>query len=339
MDSTANERQKRRSIRLNDEGIRKYSLLVHHLCLPAFQQMSLYFRDPNAAEVLIKTAENFLAEKPINVSQVKQISPFRYPGGKTWLVPEARAWLRHLKHRPSIFIEPFAGGAITALTVAAEYLADHVIFAEIDEDVAAVWKVILGSRSADFDWLCEQILSLEVSLRNVRQIIDTSPRNLRCRAFRTIVMNRTQRGGILAPGAGLVKTGENNKGLASRWYPQTLVTRMKLIRQMRPRITFSSRDAFELIAEYVDRPDVAFFIDPPYTAGGKRAGSRLYRHWFIDHTHLFDLMSRVRGNYLMTYDATEEVRRLAGENGMSVRPIPMKNTHHAVMHELLISRA
>lgn len=338
MDNTANERQKRRIERLNDEGIRKYSLLVHHQCLPAFQQLSLYFRDPTAADGLRKTVENFLADKPVNVSQVKQLSPFRYPGGKTWLVPETRAWLRRLDHRPSIFVEPFAGGAINSLTVAAERLADHVIFSEIDEDVAAVWQVILGSRSKDFDWFCAQILSLEVSLKSVRKIIDTAPRSQKSRALRTIVMNRTQRGGILAPGAGLVKAGENNKGLASRWYPETLVTRMKLIRQIRPRLTFSYRDAFDLIEEYLDRPDVSFFIDPPYTAGGKSAGSRLYRHWSIDHTRLFHLMSQARGNYLMTYDSAEEVRMLARKNDMSVRAIPMKSTHHAVMHELLISR-
>lgn len=62
----------------------------------------------------------------VNVASVKHRSPFRYPGGKTWLVPRVRRWLLSLPKRPSEFFEPFAGGAIVALTVAAERLADHV---------------------------------------------------------------------------------------------------------------------------------------------------------------------------------------------------------------------
>ncbi len=32
----------------------------------------------------------------VNVASVPQRSPFRYPGGKTWLVPRIRQWLKSL---------------------------------------------------------------------------------------------------------------------------------------------------------------------------------------------------------------------------------------------------
>ena len=48
----------------------------------------------------------------VNVSSIPQRSPFRYPGGKTWLVPLVRQWLRSLPRRPALLVEPFAGGAI-----------------------------------------------------------------------------------------------------------------------------------------------------------------------------------------------------------------------------------
>lgn len=35
--------------------------------------------------------------------------------------------------------------------------------------------------------------------------------------FRAPALSRTWRGGILAPGAGLAKVGEDGQGLASRW--------------------------------------------------------------------------------------------------------------------------
>ena len=74
----------------------------------------------------------------VNVASVPQRSPFRYPGGKTWLVPKIKQWLRSLPWKPSLFVEPFAGGAIVGLNVAFENLAEKVLLIELDEQVAAV---------------------------------------------------------------------------------------------------------------------------------------------------------------------------------------------------------
>src|SRR5271154_663015 len=89
-------------------------------------------------------------ERPVNVASVPQRSPFRYPGGKTWLVPLFRRWISSLPTRPSILIEPFAGGGIISMTAAFERLADHVVMVELDEQIAAVWKTILDG---DAEWL------------------------------------------------------------------------------------------------------------------------------------------------------------------------------------------
>jgi DNA adenine methylase len=81
-----------------------------------------------------------------------------------------------------------------------------------------------------------------------------------------------------------------------------------------------------------------FFIDPPYTAGGKSAGSRLYTHYNLNHNHLFDLASNLKGEFLMTYDNADEVYKLAESHSLNTRLIPMNNTHHAEMKELIINR-
>src|SRR5438094_10643493 len=83
----------------------------------------------------------------VNVASVPQRSPFRYPGGKTWLVPRLRRWLKSLPNKPAEFIEPFAGGGIISLTVAFENLAERVTMIELDADVAAVWQTILGGEA------------------------------------------------------------------------------------------------------------------------------------------------------------------------------------------------
>ena len=49
-------------------------------------------------------------------------------------------------------------------------------------------------------------------------------------------------------------------------------------------------------------------------------------------------MSKINGDFLMTYDDAEEVRSLAVKYKFETRLIPMNNTHHATMSELLIGR-
>ena len=83
----------------------------------------------------------------VNVASVPQRSPFRYPGGKTWLVPYIRLWLKTRFRVIEELIEHFAGGGIVGLTAAFEGLAKKVTLIEIDPDVAAVWGTILSGRA------------------------------------------------------------------------------------------------------------------------------------------------------------------------------------------------
>lgn len=276
-----------------------------------------------------------VSEPVVNVASVPQRSPFRYPGGKTWLVPRVREWLRCLDTKPSLFVEPFAGGASIGLTVVFEQLVDRVILVELDDQVAAVWKTIL---SDDNEWLAQRILSFELTNDNVLAELAKGSSSIRQKAFRTILKNRTFHGGILAPGSGLIKNGENGKGLRSRWYPGTLARRIRAIAKVRDRISFVEGDGLDVIQKYTDRHNLVFFIDPPYTAGGKRAGARLYAHHALDHQKLFELATYITGDFLMTYDFADEVLALAVTYGFQTRTVAMKNTHHAQMTELLVGR-
>jgi DNA adenine methylase len=94
----------------------------------------------------------------------------------------------------------------------------------------------------------------------------------------------------------------------------------------------------KVIKEFASRPDVVYFIDPPYTAGGKKAGKRLYKHFDIDHERLFTICESVRGDFLITYDNADEVKLMARKHGFQMRLIPMTNTHHATMEELVIGK-
>jgi len=97
-----------------------------------------------------------------------------------------------------------------------EGLADHVVMSELDSNVAAVWKVVLSNAFAE---LMGRIRRFEISRAGVIAELCREPQTDIDLAFQTILRNRVQRGGILAPGASLMKNGENNVGVGSRWYP------------------------------------------------------------------------------------------------------------------------
>lgn len=330
--SVATSRQQRRLDRLASEGVHQANVLVHEANRGSLDELRPHLADERSADALKTITTALQSQQPVSIAQARPISPFRYPGGKTWLIPVARKWLRMVE-RPNVLLEPFAGGAVIGLTAAAEDLADEVVLIELDDDVAAVWEVLINGSDRSVTILSNKILRFDVTLDNVHSVLDGSPRTVVDRAFRTIVKNRCRRGGIMAPGAGLMKVGEAGRGLASRWYPEALVKRFEAIRLFRERVTFQQGDAFDAIEAH---PGATMFVDPPYTAAGKRAGSRLYTHTALDHERLFREVAEHSGPALLTYDDTSEARDLATRHGFQVGNIAMKSTHHAVMHELVI---
>lgn len=282
-----------------------------------------------------ESCEKVALLNPVNVASVPQRSPFRYPGGKTWFVPTFRRWIASLKNKPHILVEPFAGGGIISLTALFENLVEKAVMVELDDEVAAVWETIIGG---DAEWLADRILTFKITREAVEEELRKTAVTRREKAFQTILKNRTLHGGILAEGSRFIKYGENGKGISSRWYPKTLAQRLVNLNHIVSRLDFRHDDGLKVMMEFADREDTIYFIDPPYTAGGKRAGKRLYKHHQIDHERLFAISASLRGDFLMTYDEAEEVKEMARRCGFQMCLIPMKNTHHAIMRELIIGR-
>jgi len=125
----------------------------------------------------------------------------------------------------------------------------------------------------------------------------------------------------------------------ARWYPETLAKIFNSLHVIRDRLTIHCDSlSIALSGVHAKNSQAMFFVDPPYTAGGKKAGKRLYTFSGIDHSALFDLCANVTGEFVMTYDDAHEVHALAQACGFSSRLIAMKNTHHAEMSELVIGR-
>ena len=274
-----------------------------------------------------------LSNRAVNVSSVPQRSPLRYPGGKTWLVPEIRKFLAGLDFRPEVFVEPFAGGGIASLTAVMDCYVDRAVLCERDPDISNLWQCMLENAEE----LARRVEGFAPTPDNVKRVFADAGVSGMDAAFRTLLRNRVSRGGILAKGASVMKQGENGQGISSRWYADTLAARVRAIGSWAERFDFFHGDGVRLVELCKDYEAAVFFIDPPYTAAGKRAGRRLYTHNEIDHEGLFERMSRVRGVFMMTYDESPDVIEMACRQGFHLAKVPMKNTHHEVMYELLIT--
>ena len=240
---------------------------------------------------------------------------------------------------PQLLIEPFAGGGITSLTAVMEDLAPQCLMVELDQDVAIFWiSALHNSRQ-----LVNRIQEFTPTRENVDILEHQHLRTVTDRGFRTLVLNRTRRGGILAKGAALTRTGENGKSLVSRWYPETIAQHLLAIADHADRIDFLTADGMTILEQRLTAEfpaGIAVFADPPYTATGKQAGRRLYTHNAIDHARLFAILAEIAGqggDVLVTYDESPEILDLIEQYGFHAVRVMMKNTHHAHISELVIT--
>ena len=80
-----------------------------------------------------------------------------------------RHWLQSIDVKPRVLVEPFAGGGIISLTAIFENLVDHAVLIELDEDVAAVWQVVVNGGS---EFLAKRIQTFPISIEAVHEALD-----------------------------------------------------------------------------------------------------------------------------------------------------------------------
>lgn len=267
-----------------------------------------------------------------NVASQPQLSPFRYPGGKTWLIPQIRRWLD--EERTPILVEPFAGGATASLLAVMDGYVERAILIEKDPRVAAVWKTILSNQ---VHWLVDRILTFRVTRKAVSAELARNSRSTRELAFQTLLLNRMRRGGLLGSRASLLRRGERGRGLHSRWYPETIAYRVVQIHSFRGAIEIHEGDGVATIRRAVAKKWKAkFFVDPPYADSETSDYRRLYRHGLIDHWELFVVLARSKRDFLMTYASSPYIDTLRWSHGMRATPIEMISGNGRSRVELLI---
>lgn len=261
---------------------------------------------------------------------MRHISPFRYPGGKSWLAPSMVEAVS--KCGAATFVEPFAGGASVGLAVASKLPGVSVGLTEKDPGVAATWRAILGEERES---LCDLIATFDMSRENAEAYLSLPHRSDLEMAFATILRNRCNYGGIIGANVRMLKSGDSGRGVLSRWYPETLCKRIMHIGSMSDRIHFCEGDALE--AMEATKPESMLFVDPPYCFDGKGVGKRLYSHWDVDQQQVFQSVANHDGPVIATHANDVQVKQMLDGLGLHHRVISMHGNRNVKQQEIVIA--
>lgn len=120
-------------------------------------------------------------------------------------------------------------------------------------------------------------------------------------------------------GAG-VTTGWGYSKVRPPKYPACLDD-LEKVRERLVRVYIENLSFERLIPKY-DRPGAVFYCDPPYYITLEKQGYYQHELTAEDHVKLRDVLSRIEGRFILSYDDHPEVRRLyKGFNIQETRPI------------------
>lgn len=223
-----------------------------------------------------------------SAAALRYLSPLRYPGAKSGLIGIIGDLLTGATVKlgmPEMFVEPFAGGASTALRLAGTGAVRRVLLADVDPLVATFWKVA----AADTDWLIDRMMDEPVTLERWDHWRDwrASDPDDRELAVKCLFLNRTTFSGILHGRAGPIggRRQESAYKINCRFNKEGLATRLRFVGDLYAanRIVDVWRmdwlTTLDRVAEWYPQliPNrVIAYLDPPYWSKSEK----LYRRSF-----------------------------------------------------------
>lgn len=265
----------------------------------------LLFLETSAAK------ESSPTELKPQVKLKKQLSPLRYPGGKSKLAEKLYTAMR--PEQLETLISVYTGGASVELALLDAKLIKNLILNDIDFGIYALFSLIKSHP----DDLIQRIKSCDPShdefFKN-RDIIkqDYKDVDLLDAAWAMLLVNRLAYSGIYKANPLGGRKGSKEK-LLSRFNPDALCRRISHIHKMSDRIQVHQQNAVEFIEEYMWLERSTIYSDAPYFL----KGHALYRHFYTDKQHievceLFDSMYEEFPNadFILTYDNHPFIREL-----------------------------
>lgn len=265
--------------------------------------------EPAEPDVYCRVLEPVLERETVSI-----LSPLRYPGSKRRLAGYIKRALELNDLRPSLFVEPFAGGASVALQLLNDGVVDSIGLIELDPLVAAFWKTAFF----DADWLVHKIQTVEVTLERWYALKAEVPDGIRERALACLFLNRTSFSGILAPSSGPIggRQQQSQYQLDCRFPRETLIRRIRQAEALKDRVAFIWNlpwtNGLARIRQMQQRgrlpANIFYYLDPPFF----EKADRLYTYFFrpSDHIRLRDTILDLDEWWILSYDSIEHVNDL-----------------------------
>lgn len=239
------------------------------------------------------------------------ITPLRYPGGKRKLAPFIADMMMKADVRPTLFVEPFAGGAAVSVSLLEADYVDEIGLNDLDPLVSSFWQTVFSDKASQ---LADMVRDCEASLPEWDRIKSSRPTDTLGLAFKCIYLNRTSFSGSLSklagPMGGRAQTSENTIG--SRFNKPKLASRIEELSQLRDRVRFVTNESYVTTLGHLSDRDqsTVCYLDPPFFAKAER----LYGHYFNrdDHEALAEAISALSCHWILSYDDHEEAQRLYG---------------------------
>ncbi len=241
---------------------------------------------------------------------MKNLSPLRYPGGKSRLAEFFKICIQKSNIENCIYVEPFAGGAGVACSLLLNDVVDKIIINDFDRAIYSFWRAI----KYDSRELIERIRSSEVTIeewRKQKKIYLTASAYSVDLAFATLFLNRTNRSGILSAGpiGGYSQSGEWK--LDVRFDKEVIIEKINAIAKKRNRFEVYNQEIIYFITKTIDQisGNLFFYFDPPYY----NKGQKLYANYLtsMDHQRIHDVVvDSIKFPWIMTYDDVEAIEEL-----------------------------
>lgn len=269
---------------------------------------------------------------------IRTASPLRYPGGKSCMYGIASLILRTNKLEKGAYAEPYAGGCGLALSLLFGGHVSDIYLNDLDPSIYAFWRSVLDHTKD----LAKLIETTPVTIdewerqKSIHQEANLSdPVSL---GFATFFLNRTNRSGVIK-GAGVIggisQTGPYK--IDCRFNHDDLLRRIKRVAKYRSRIHFSNLDAIPFMKKMSKAlpPESFFCIDPPYYD----KGSKLYTNFYgpEEHKDVADQILSLNHPWIVTYDSSEEIRKLYTSKRQYLFDINYSLQTKRVGRELLIA--
>lgn len=242
------------------------------------------------------------------------LSPLRYPGGKSKLIPSIESLIRNNNLIGSTYIEPFSGGASVALYLLFNDLVSDIYINDIDRSIYAFWYSVINHNDELCNLIDDAVLTIDEwnNQKLIQEQKNTS--DLLSLGFSTFYLNRTNRSGIIKAGVmgGINQTG--NYKMDCRFNRVNLIKRIKRIGEYSNKINVTDLDTVDFLETVYPNIQNRCFIyfDPPYYKKGSQLYVNFYNH--NDHVALSNSIKELDNDYwIVTYDNEDNIKEMYSE--------------------------